>query len=90
MKKILFLNVLVMAFAAFLFLQRPLSAQTSGFFRVFPLVTAAGQVGFFDQQDGKLYVYDAQLEDCIFIVQLDTLGEPLKKIKFPGTKIQKD
>lgn len=90
MKKVLFLNVLVMAFAAFLFLQRPLSAQTSGFFRVFPLVTAAGQVGFFDQQDGKLYVYDAKLQDCILIVQLDTLGEPLKQIKSPSARIQRD
>lgn len=90
MKKILFLNVLVLAAAVFLFFQKPLAAQTSGFYRVFPLVTAAGQVGFFDQQDGKLYVYDAKLEDCIFIVQIDKLGEPLKQFKSAATKVQRN
>jgi hypoxanthine-guanine phosphoribosyltransferase len=42
---------------------------------------ASGLTGFFDPDTGKLYVYDANMENCVVVRQLVTLGEPMKKLK---------
>jgi hypothetical protein len=41
----------------------------------------SGLTGFFDPSTGKLYVYDADLERCLMIRQLDRLGESLKSVQ---------
>jgi hypothetical protein len=42
---------------------------------------ASGLTGFFDPDDGKLYIYDSSLDRCYMTRQLTALGEPLMKIK---------
>jgi len=42
---------------------------------------SSGLTGFFDPQSGKLYVYDANVEQCLMIRQLDELGKPMKRVK---------
>ena len=42
---------------------------------------SSGLTGFFDPGDGKLYLYDSNLERCILVRQLTELGEPMKMIK---------
>ena len=42
---------------------------------------SSGMTGFFDPQSGKLYIYDANVEQCFIIRQLDELGKPMKRIK---------
>ncbi|HUT89517.1 MAG TPA: hypothetical protein VMY37_08480 [Thermoguttaceae bacterium] len=42
---------------------------------------SSGLTGFFDPQSGKLYVYDANVEQCFMIRQLDELGKPMKRVK---------
>ncbi len=37
----------------------------------------AGTTGFFDPDAGTLYVYDINLERCLFVRELKTLGQPL-------------
>ena len=41
----------------------------------------SGLTGFFDPRGGKLYVYDANVEQCLMIRQLDELGKPMKRVK---------
>ena len=42
---------------------------------------ASGSMGFFDPESGKLFVYDARLENCFIIRQLSELGEPMQRLK---------
>lgn len=52
-------------------------AQANTFAGVVPFSTSAGTFGFFDQNSGKLYMYDNNLTKCIFIGQVENLGEPI-------------
>jgi len=45
------------------------------------VVTYAGLTGFFDPDTGKLYVYDANMENCVVIRQMVKPGESMVKIK---------
>jgi len=40
----------------------------------------SGATGFFDPDTGKLFVYDANMENCLLIRQLVTLGEPMRRL----------
>ena len=42
---------------------------------------SSGVTGFFDAATGKLYLYDASLDECLIIREVTELGKPLKKIK---------
>lgn len=42
---------------------------------------SSGLTGFFDPDSGKLYIYDANMENCFIVRQLVKLGDPLVKIK---------
>ena len=84
MKKSFFNGLLILA-AAMVFLgvslQKQTAAQTVGFPSVVPFVTPSGLVGLFDQKDGKMYLYDANLNECFMITQVTTLGSPMTKLK---------
>lgn len=47
---------------------------------------ASGMTGFFDSQTGRLYVYDSNMENCLFIRQINELGNPLKRLRDPDPK----
>lgn len=57
-----------------------LQAQGAGFNNIIPFSTNAGRVGFFDQASGKVYIYDNNLSECVFIGQLSSLGGSIQKI----------
>jgi hypothetical protein len=40
----------------------------------------SGMTGFYDSSTGVMYVYDVNLDKCIFARQIVRLGEPMKKI----------
>jgi len=50
------------------------------FSRLKVVAFSSGNVGFFDPDSGKLYVYDSTLESCVTVRQLNTLGAPLVSI----------
>ena len=52
-------------------------AQGRGFSGVVPFVTASDHVGFFDQTNGRVFIYDSNLANCTFVGQLDNLGKPI-------------
>jgi hypothetical protein len=64
-----------------LFPQNPSVAQTTSFAGVVPFSTSGGYVGFFEQNSGKVYIYDDKLTDCVQISQIQQLGEPTLSLK---------
>ncbi|MFH0754527.1 MAG: hypothetical protein V2A70_08180 [Candidatus Omnitrophota bacterium] len=82
MRKLTF-SCLIIAMAAAIystFCATQLAAQSGGFFNVIPIATNAGRIGFFDQNNGKLYIYDGDGKTCLFSGQLKELGNPLESI----------
>lgn len=79
------LGAIFSAFVAGSFL--PLShAQERGmqvqmFGSVEPVTYISGMTGFFDRNNGMMYVYDVNLEKCVFSRQMVKLGDPMKKIQ---------
>ena len=60
---------------------QPSLAQGKSFGNVFPFISASGRVCFFDQAKGKLYIYDNDMKTCLFIGEIEELGEPIKTVK---------
>ena len=56
-------------------------AQMGRFNSVVPFYTTVGFMGFFDQSNGQIYLYDQKLSECIMITQMESLGTPMKRIK---------
>lgn len=48
---------------------------------VAPFNTPSGRFGLFEQGTGKIYLYDDNLSECVFIGQLKKLGEPIEKLQ---------
>lgn len=42
--------------------------------------TPSGRFGFFEQGTGRIYIYDDNISNCVFIGQLKALGEPIEQI----------
>ena len=59
------------------------SAEANKFNNVVPFSTVNGLIGFFNQNDGKAYLYDGNFQNCVFVAQMDELGKPMK---FPENK----
>lgn len=51
------------------------------FEHVVPFTTTGGFFGFFNQADGKVYLYDAQLERLVLEAQMTELGQPPQVIR---------
>jgi hypothetical protein len=48
---------------------------------VSPFNTPSGRLGFFEQGTGRIYLYDDNIKECVFIGQLKKLGEPIEKLQ---------
>ncbi len=67
---------------------RPVKTMAEGpsFAGVIPFATSAGSIGFFNQTNGKVYVYDGDLATCIFEGQFQELGKAVTKIHANSAK----
>lgn len=86
MRKLNILNIalmIVVLVLCALSYQQTLAEQTQNFYRVMPFTTSGGYLGFFNNQDGMIYLYDDNLKECVYISQLTALGEPMKLLKSP-------
>ncbi len=50
------------------------SAQNNTFSGVYPFTTTQG-LGLFDQNTGKIYVYDSDFKTCLYQGQIESLGD---------------
>ena len=51
--------------------------ESQNFSMVETFTTAGGYVGFFNKSDGKVYLYDGDLKECVQISQMKKLGDPM-------------
>ena len=82
MKKLLICSFLTLAifFVILVVLHsKQSSADPGDFDKVIPFTTVGGLMGFFDQSNGKVYLYDGNLQDCILVSQLEELGKSMKR-----------
>ena len=75
-----FISIAMATLASFLF-QRygQADAEMHSFPSLVPFGLASGRIGFFDRTTGKLFIYNENAENCIFIGQLKELGKPITK-----------
>ena len=55
-------------------------ATGKSFSGVVPFATSGDRFGFFDQGNGKIYLYDSNISQCVFIGQLEDLGKPIQAV----------
>jgi hypothetical protein len=78
---LIMLTVLVVVLSLVVFSKvKPSSANPGSFDGVMPFTTSGGLIGFFDQKDGKVYLYDGNLENCLLAAQMEQLGKAAKPI----------
>jgi hypothetical protein len=56
-------------------------AQNKTFAGVIPFMSASDRLGFLDQNTGRVYMYDSNFSQCLFVGQLQNLGQPIQIIK---------
>lgn len=83
MNKNTFMVCLTILVAAWILRPNTTVAQEKNYSGVFPFVTAAGILGLFDQKDGKLYMYNNNLTQVVYMGQVTELGKPLVRLNTP-------
>ncbi len=78
-RSILFITGIILAATVYsIMATSQLTAQSSTFSTVIPVAMPNERTGFFDQASGTLYVYDANLKNCVLKGQLNELGKPFE------------
>ena len=79
-KLIVFLSIIIMALCFSLGLTMQGKAQSKSFVGILPFVTSSDRMGFLDQSNGRIYLYDNNFSQCVFIGQLQELGQPIQVV----------
>ncbi len=66
-------------------LTAPSRAQSVNFVNVMPFVSPSGRIGFFDQSNGKIFIYDNDARECVFRGQLTELGKQIMHLEKKST-----
>ena len=74
-----FLSAVILMAAVGVFRAGKLEAQGTGFAGVYPFWTSGGMLGFFNQNDGRIYLYDQNLKNLYTTARLESLGIPMQK-----------
>ena len=56
--------------------QTKAQVQTHSFPSVETFSLASGRIGFFDRATGKLFIYNDNFDNCLYIGQMTELGQP--------------
>ena len=75
-----FLLVIMMALCFCLGSTMQSKAQDKTFAGVVPFVTSNDRIGFFDQNSGRIYMYDDNIEKCLYVGQLHSLGQSVETV----------
>jgi hypothetical protein len=78
-KMTIFLLIIIMALSFSLGMTIQSKAQDKSYASIVPFVTN-NRVGFFDQSYGRFYVYDSNIANCVFVGQIDSLGQPISVV----------
>ena len=55
-------------------------AQNKNYSGIVPFATGNDRVGFLDQSNGRVYIYDNNIVNCLFVGQIRSLGKPINII----------
>ncbi len=55
-------------------------AQDKNYSGIVPFVTTNDRVGFLDQSNGRVYIYDSNIVNCLFVGQIESLGKPINVV----------
>ena len=79
-KKAYLLFIVVAILGLGLLIATQSKASGRSFAGVVPFTTSGDRFGFFDQSNGKIYLYDSNISQCVFTGQLEDLGKPIQAI----------
>lgn len=74
-----FLVIVIIALSFILGTTMQSKATNKNFIGVIPFFTST-RIGFFDQNTGKIYMYDDNISSCLFIGQVTELGQSIQTI----------
>jgi len=75
-----FLLIVITALSFILGATMQSKAQDKNYSGIVPFVTSNNRVGFMDQSNGRVYIYDSNIVNCLFVGQIKSLGEPINII----------
>ena len=55
-------------------------AQNKNYSGIVPFATSSDRIGFLDQSNGRVYIDDNNVTNCLFIGQIQSLGKPIDTI----------
>ncbi len=76
----IFLVVVITALSFSLGATMQSKAQDKNYSGIVPFVTSNDRVGFLDQSNGRIYVYDSNIAQCLFVGQIESLGKPINVV----------
>jgi hypothetical protein len=76
----IFLVVVIMALSFYLGTTMSSKAQERSYSGIIPFVTGNDRVGFLDQSTGRVFVYDNNIVNCVFVGQIESLGKPIRVV----------
>jgi len=62
-------------------------AQSKSYVGILQFMSPNGRVGFLDQSNGRIYIYDEFISQCVFIGQIQGLGQPIQVINKINTGV---
>lgn len=87
MNKLTYILAGLTVILAVLVLRAPTTqAETNGasFAGVIPFINSTGYLGLFNQNTGKIYMYNSDLTKCVYEGKIEQLGKPFIKTEQPA------
>jgi hypothetical protein len=79
-KIIIFLMIVITALSFSLATTMQSKAQDKSYSGIVPFATSGNRLGFLDQSNGRVYIYDSDTLNCLFVGQIQSLGKPIQMI----------
>ena len=76
----IFLVIIIVALSFGLGTTMQSKAQDRNYSGIVPFATSSDRIGFFDQSNGRVYIYDNNVVNCLFIGQIQSLGKPINVV----------
>jgi len=73
-----FLVIIITALSFSLVATMQCKAQNKSYAGVVPFMTSSDRLGFLDQTNGRVYMYDNNFSQCVFVGQIQALGQPIQ------------
>lgn len=55
-------------------------AENKSYAGIIPFVSPSERLGFFNQNNGRIYMYDNNFSQCVFVGQVEDLGQPIQGV----------